>query len=177
MKVSRFIALFSLIVFYNPRIIFGQWSTTGLNTLPGTQTSDFGTAGTNFLGDRDIRFWTLGVERMRLIGEPGFNQGFLRLGTGTSQPQSLLHLHINGMFSVPVYEQITNSTTAGGGNPTATDGFKLGITAVGAAQLIQQENNLPMQFLIQDALLGNTQVTRAEFTSGNMMTGGNGSVS
>ena len=107
------------------------------------------------------------LPRMVVMGTTATNPGYLGLGDySVFTPQSLFHQHVN---SAGVnYHQWTNSTTGS----AATDGFKLGITAVGAAQLIQQENNLPIQFLIQDALLGNTQVTRAEFTSGNMMTGG-----
>ena len=84
--------------------LFAQWSTTALNTFPGIQSNRLGTAanltGVNKL---DIRFFTNAQERMRLMGEPGFNRGFL--GLGTQQPQSLLHL---------------NSTTTG--NVFRTDG-------------------------------------------------------
>ncbi|MCL4857633.1 MAG: hypothetical protein KJZ55_10265, partial [Flavobacteriales bacterium] len=71
------------------------------------------------------------------------NTGLIGMGNGFLNPQSQLHLY-DGVFST--YLQITNfATNASALNPSATDGFKLGIAADGTAEIRQQEN-LAMDF-------------------------------
>lgn len=57
-----------------------------------------------------------------------------RLGIGWAAPISPLHLHVAG--NLPIYQAFTNVTT---GITPATDGFWVGVNAIGTAELTQKE--------------------------------------
>ena len=96
-KFWTILALLFLTIMIIPQESFAQnrWST---QTTDGNQFNNsnwnniLGTSAFNPLNSNslDIRFFTQGAERMRLLGEPGFNQGFL--GIGTQSPQSPMHI-------------------------------------------------------------------------------------
>jgi len=101
MKNSKTRILIAIVIatVLNQSNLFAQnWKTNSLTgnvcgSAPNTY-NIFGTDATSYSGYKDIRFFTASFERMRLIGEPGFNQGFLGIGTtATAPPQSLLHLN------------------------------------------------------------------------------------
>jgi hypothetical protein len=106
-----------------------------------------------------------------------FNFANVRVGIGTTSPQYKLHLHdMRYQFSPPpappvepnpVYMAFTNEAQGGGTGVSATDGFLVGIAANGNAQLIQQEN-LPMQFLVNGSTIPSTPFTseRMRITAG-----------
>jgi len=91
----------------------------------------------------------LTIDLRGLINGATYGYTGIGLSFGLFNPQSRLQLFeptAKGVFC-----QWTNTTT---GNIAPNDGFKVGIDALGNAQIIQQENNLPTQFLIQDVTLG-----------------------
>jgi collagen type VII alpha len=96
---------------------------------------------------------TVPVSRMIITDGSPLDQsqqtGLVGIGNDFLIPKSQLHLN-DGGFATHV--QITNFATNGANNaqtPTATDGFKVGITDNGTAELRQQEN-LPMNFYTAD---------------------------
>jgi len=95
-----------------------------------------------------IRF-NIGNNLQRMILIDGHGQGYLGIGNDFSNPQHMIHIYttpnITGNPPPPAYAAFTNTNTGA----TATDGFLVGITANGNAQLIQQEN-LPMLFYTDD---------------------------
>ncbi len=90
-KIRLLIASFIALLF-SQQILFAQKWDEGLATIPGPFTNILGTSVANPAGvnKRDIRFVTFGVERMRLIGEIGTNQGFL--GVNTITPNQRVHI-------------------------------------------------------------------------------------
>jgi hypothetical protein len=111
-----------------------DWDATtvaGNNLNTPVRNNIFGTAGfPNPVGKRDIRFFTFGAERMRLIGEPGFNQGFL--GINTIAPQSVLNVSAFGFLTGNVFETDGSSVATntwrmftGLTSATATEKFNL----------------------------------------------------
>lgn len=70
-----------------------QWRTNVLQTFTGGQQNILGTDANAPASDKlDIRFYTDANERMRLIGEPGSNLGYLGLGT----PSPIFKLDVSG---------------------------------------------------------------------------------
>lgn len=58
----------------------------------------------------NINFFTAtpSFQRMIIRGQAGFNQGFVGIGNGFVNPQSLLHIHDGGLS----YLQVTNIATS-----------------------------------------------------------------
>jgi len=78
-----------------------------------------------------------------------------RLGIGLGVPQSTVHQHIASASAN--YLQITNSTTSSG----AADGFRVGISSTGVAEIRQYENS-DVQFYTNNTL--RFTITTAQFT-------------
>ena len=113
--------------------LFAQnWQATAsgnnFTPAPGSGVPVLGSSAISVPTKRDIQFKTLGLERMRLMGEPGANLGYL--GLGTTAPHELLHIH-DGGFATNI--QITNVATTSGINK----GYQMGIDNVGMVQHIQ----------------------------------------
>jgi hypothetical protein len=92
-----------------------------------------------------------GREVMRINGDG--NVGIGPVFYDNAKMQNMLH--INNDLTNPAYVQISNQTATG---QTANDGFHLGITSTGIAELKQKEN-LDMRFFtndIQQAVIKNT---------------------
>jgi len=100
---------------------------------------------------------------------PSTQQGYVGIGENFLTPQSLLHLNddLAGIASPhSTYLQITNSGTTSSTGNTLTDGFKVGITPDGTAELRQQEikpiniytNNTQRMIITNDATTGEPRV-------------------
>lgn len=148
LTTKSLLAIIIALLFYQTSSFAQNSWQTGLTTFTSTtQTNRLGTAsnptGANKL---DIRFFTNGLERMRLMGEPGATQGFLGLGITT--PRSRLHLH---NITAPTagtpqvnYAQFTIDQAGGTGN-AATDGFKIGIRSFLVGSVVQSDAELRQQ--------------------------------
>lgn len=100
----------------------------------------FGLAGSDY-----------GREVMRMNGDGNIGVGPVFFDN--AKPQNMLH--INNIGSNPAFLQISNQTGTG---QTLADGFHIGVTATGVAQIIQKENQ-DMRFYtnnIQQAVIKNT---------------------
>lgn len=120
-----------------------NWRTGGNAPCPGPQCVD---NTNNILGTIDnvpLRVITNNVQRLHINQNIGLTSGFIGMGNGFNAPQSQIHLNDG---KLPTYLQITNFlTNTLPLNPSATDGFKLGIASDGTAEIRQQEN-LPINF-------------------------------
>lgn len=120
----------------NPRDVIIQASQSG-------STMRFNVGGPGLLGGTDP------VTRMIITDGSFFGSvqtGLIGMGNNFLTPQSQLHLNDGGFAT---HLQVTNFATNGSANalmPAANDGFKIGITANGTAELRQQEA-LSMNFL------------------------------
>lgn len=106
---------------------------------------------------------------MMIQGTAGSTQGFIGMGSGFTNPQSLLHLH---QPTGNVFLRFTNNGTGS----TNLDGFVVGVlngTANGDAAIIQYEPN-PIHLYQPDInVVGSPTYEKMQFTYGGQMSGGN----
>jgi hypothetical protein len=150
MNLIKKTSLISFALVLSANFLFAQnsWNTTTVTgndlSAPG-RNNIFGTTGfPNPFGKRDIRFFTFGFERMRLIGEPGPTIGFL--GIGLTNPSFRLDVqdninlnttvintayHINGFTVLQVFgtRNLCAGVESGFANSGGTDNVFLGYRA------------------------------------------------
>ncbi|MBI4649465.1 MAG: hypothetical protein HY738_23415, partial [Bacteroidia bacterium] len=121
----------------NPAPTYMQITNSGTATSTGSTISDGlqvgitpdGTAEFRQQEDKDMNFLTFNTPRATIK-----NNGFVAIGDySLFTPQSHLHMYGNGNQ----FMQVTNDATGF----MANDGFQIGITPTGVAELRQQENN------------------------------------